>query len=94
MHFNLSEERQMLKDTIERFLSDNYGKIKNHHEYSPQVKAKHRGWSRSKRWDIYAYWEFWTIKQSKNSEGSFISYVNNAEFRDLNDTTYHLNLSL
>ena len=34
MHFNLSEERQMLKDTVERFLSDNYGKIKNHHEYS------------------------------------------------------------
>ena len=26
------------------------------------------------------------IKQSKNSEGSFISYVNNVEFRDLNDT--------
>ena len=32
MHFNLSEERQMLKDTIDRFLSDHYGKIKNHHE--------------------------------------------------------------
>ena len=34
MHFNLSEERQMLRDTVERFLSDNYSKIKNHHEYS------------------------------------------------------------
>ena len=34
MHFNLSEERQMLRDTIERFLSDNYSKIKSHHEYS------------------------------------------------------------
>ncbi len=34
MHFNLSEERKMLRDTIERFLSDKYSKIKNHYEYS------------------------------------------------------------
>jgi len=39
MHFNLSEERQMLKDTIDRFLSDHYGKIKNHHENSKLIEG-------------------------------------------------------
>lgn len=34
MHFNLSEERKMLKESCNRLLNDHYTKYKNHHEVS------------------------------------------------------------
>ena len=34
MHFNLSEERKMLKESCDRLLNDHYTKYKNHHEVS------------------------------------------------------------
>ena len=34
MHFDLSEERKMLKESCDRLLNDHYTKHKNHHEVS------------------------------------------------------------
>lgn len=34
MHFNLSEERKMLKESCDRLLNDHYTQYKNHHEVS------------------------------------------------------------
>ena len=34
MHFNLSEERKMLKESCDRLLIDHYTQYKNHHEAS------------------------------------------------------------